>query len=381
MQTKQELQQPTGHTTRMSPLSVCLSFAMTITSQMSYGTAVAEDKRQNLTPQEAEVVTQSMVLIRNCQLPDGGLNIVDHGKRPGAPVWIAPYFANHAACALLAYYRFEKDPGDLERVARWLDWCVNHQEKGGYWCDYIGTVAQYKSNGKVDAHDSSAALFLLVLEQYREAGGEVTPKMREAAKASLGCIQNVTHKDGLTWAKPDYGVKCLVDNIEVYAGLTAAKSFFAAMGDQAEAKAASDQVVKIGPLLQGYWQAVEVGRFAWVLHANGVFEGGLKSLYPHGFAQLVAVAFIKGEQKTFLEVTREFKPEILPHGIGAERYLLAASRLGGQQEQMWRFRVVQDASGFAAHTVYIHRPALVVLGLLEGADWMPSVARTGKLDR
>ncbi len=330
-------------------------------------------KRPELTSAEARVIGSCLALIRSCQLPDGSFNMLDEGKAAGDPVWIAPYFVQHAALALLAANDVKKNYSDMERVGKWLDWCVKHQESGGFWNDTTGTIARNESNGKVDAHDSSAAMFLLVAERYRHSGSKLSPQIVAAAKASLKCIQNVTDTDGLTWAKPDYKVKFLMDNVEVYAGMASAEQLFKSTMNTEEAALAGKHLAAMKEPLLAYWEGSEKDRFAWGLLPSGQFNDGLVHIYPHGLAQLFGVSFIAAEPAPFRETLGAFTPQTRREGVGAERFLIAASRLGEAETKAWRLNVVQDAVTFTPQSVYIFRPALVVLSLLEGADWMPSV--------
>jgi len=179
-------------------------------------------------------------------LADGAFNMVNDGIAPVSPVWIAPYFVNHSMLALLAASNSKMSAADVTRVGKWLEWSVVHQHVGGFWHDFTGTIAAYKSNDKVDAHDSSAALFLMVAERYQRRGGKISGYVSAAAKSALKCIQHVTDTDGLTWAKPNYKVKFLMDNVEVYGGLIAGRKLFIATGDAAEAKAADKQAAAVG---------------------------------------------------------------------------------------------------------------------------------------
>ena len=94
-------------------------------------------------------------------------------------------------------------------------------------------------------------------------------------------------------------------------------------------------------------------------------------MYPHGLAQLFGVAFVDAKPAPFVETCNKFPPEATRGGVGAERFLMAASRLGGAGLAKWRAEVVKDANEFTPDSVYIFRPGLVILALLEGADWMP----------
>jgi hypothetical protein len=318
---------------------------------------------------EEVVIAAYLKILRASFLPDGAINMTERGPAPTSPVWIAPYFADHVALAILAANDFKKNASDVALVGKWIDWRVARQEKGGYWHDFTGTNAAYKSNGKVDAHDSSAAMFLLVLERYQRAGGKISDKMRDAAKASLKCIVTVTDRDGLTWAKPTYLVKYLMDNIEVHAGLKASEAFFTKTKDAAEAKDCGVRAGAIGKLLPKYFEAKDKGLFAWALHPSGAYDGGFDKLYPHGLAQLFAVAFVQPEAGAFESVVKTFPPETGATATGTERYLIAAARIGRKAEATWRLNVIQDPSLMKKET-YNYRPALAILGLLEGANWM-----------
>lgn len=315
---------------------------------------------------EIMAIQECLEMIRGCQLRDGAIIQVNEGN--GA-VWIPPYFASYAALALLAGHERE----DVSRVRGLLEWCATHQEKEGYWCDYEGTAENYASNGKVDAWDSSAAMFLLVAGRYQQTGGKPSRSVINAAKNSLGCIQTVTDKDGLSWAKPDYKVKYLMDNVEVYAGLRAGAAFFTAVGSAKEAAEATAQAVLIAKKLPLYWQPAEK-HFAYALHPNGVFEGGMTKAYPHGQAQLFGVAFIAPKVEAFAAAEQFPVERDRLAAMGVERWLVAASRLGIEAE--WRKRVVREIATFGETKAYVFRPAIAALGLLEGADWMPSLAGT-----
>jgi hypothetical protein len=307
--------------------------------------------------------------IRACQLPDGAFAQVAPGSRPNAPVWIAPYFANFAALALLAGHAHAQNPEDLARVERWLAWCAAHQTAEGYWTDFEGVCAAYRDTGKVDAWDSSAALFLLVAERYRRAGGTLTPEALAAAQRAFDCLTFVTDSDGLTWAKPDYRMKYLMDNVEVRAGLRAAATLFDATGAAPAARQAREQADRLTRRITGFWQPAQ-SRFAYVLRADGTFGCGLEKAYPHGLAQLYGIAFIAPQAETWETVKKTFQPETGPAAAcGAEWWLMAAARLGKSEARTWRDRVIKSTDAFSPQRTYLHRYALSVLALLDGA-WL-----------
>lgn len=350
----------------------CLVLATTAAGPPLRAAPPPPGERDNADEATRAAVANCVRLVRGCQLPDGAIAMTTP-KGADGPVWVQPYFACHAALALLAPNPDAKEAAaDRERVGKWLAWCVKNQEKGGYLCDRVGTATKYKSNGAVDAHDSSAALFLVVAERYQRAGGKVTEGLRGAVTASLACLDGLTDTDGLTWAKPDYQVKYLMDNVEVYAGLTAAARFLTEAGEKDEGKKVSERAAALGKGLAKFWGAKEKGRFAWALHPDGKYDGGLGKLYPHGLAQLSGATFVRAEATAFREAAKAFQPEHTPEGTGPERFLLAALRAGDQGERAaWRTATATAAAEFDAG-VYVFRPALVVLAFREGTDWLPS---------
>ena len=306
---------------------------------------------------ESQAVVHCLSLIRGCQLPDGAFAQVAPKDGPDAPVWIAPYFANFAALALLTNADPAHRAEDLARVGRWLSWCAKHQSADGYWNDFEGPASAYADTGKVDAWDSSAALFLLSAGRFRRAGGQLAPDVDAAVARALASLARVTDADGLTWAAPNHKVKYLMDNVEVRAGLLAAGT--------PDARAQAD---RIGRKLPGFWQP-ETGLYAYAQHANGAFAGGLDKPYPQGLAQLFGVAWIAPKASAWAAVSQAFKPETEPAAACvAAWWLMAAQRMKADGVRAWRERLLADAASFSSRRTYLQRPALAVLALTEGAD-------------
>lgn len=324
-------------------------------------------RSSELSPAEAQAVSDCLALIRGCQLPDGAFAQVRPGATPRAPVWIAPYFANYAALALLAGQERAAPSEDVARVGKWLAWCAKNQAAEGYWNDFEGTVDAYANTGKVDAWDSSAALFLMAAGRYRRCGGRVTPPLLTAARNALAALARVSDADGLTWAKPDYKVKFLMDNVEVCAGLRAAAGLLSA----SEAESAREHADRIAKMLPVFWDPSNK-LFAYALLADNRFSGGLEKPYPHGLAQLFGLAFVEPHAAAWESLVKKFHPETgQTTSTGPEWWLVAATRAGDSQARSWRGKVVSEVASFSSQRAYLQRPALAVLALLEGADWMP----------
>ncbi|WP_258359528.1 hypothetical protein [Moorella sulfitireducens (nom. illeg.)] len=140
---------------------------------------------------------------------------------PGQPK-IVPYFAHLALYGLAAWGL------NLPRVRAYLDWYLAHLERPDRY-GVTGTVYDYYLDEggmevpaySYDSSDSYAATFLTLVRLYYEAGGDTAwveahwPELEVVAGAVLATLQ----RDNLTLARPDWPVKYLMDNCEVYRGL------------------------------------------------------------------------------------------------------------------------------------------------------------------
>lgn len=325
-----------------------------------------------------EAVNHCLQLIRKCRLPDGAFRV----KADGDPVWIQPYFANLAALALLA----GRNPDDLDEVEGWLNWYALKQSPDGSINDFEGRLSTgYRSNGKRDSVDAYAGTYLLTVFRYYVAnhGKPLPASIVIAAKKSLSAIKSLQEKDGLTWAKPDYRIKYLMDNIETYSGLLAAERLFEAIADP-DAAVAKEMRTALGKKLPDYWQARD-GLFAYALDEQDQFQ--MRSDKPEGhrategLANLYALAWVSSmDSRPWKHVVKEFKPD----GGNApeapvERWYIAATAAGTAEEaKEWRRRTIAEANEFASGNIYIHRAAVAVLALREGANWLPSLRSGAK---
>lgn len=150
---------------------------------------------------------------------------------------ICPYFSEFTAIALLL--RPAEYGGN---VRRYLDWHFAHLNTAED--DYNGvdgTIYDYEAvrlpDGTIresiltdsrtgtlsyDSTDSYAGLFLELLWEYAEKTGDEAYVCRHRAEIEriYGAMLSTMDRD-LTWAKPDYRVKYMMDNCEVCRGLRA----------------------------------------------------------------------------------------------------------------------------------------------------------------
>ena len=314
------------------------------------------------TPEDWAAIDGCLGIIRQCQMGDGMIRM----KGDGDHVWTVPYVSDFAAMALLAVNDLRPNLPDVRRVEQWLLWYAENQQADGTICDQTGTVASYRSNGGRDSTDSYAATFLMAASRYRRATqGVPPPKITQAVRLALRAIIDVIQPDGLTIAKPDYQIKYLMDNIEVYGGLTEVAAFFESVGEPHDAQKAREMAVRVAVGLRGFWSRTD-GSFAVSLDRMGKYSAGLEKPYPHGLAQLFALAHVDpGRREVWRDVRKRFKPG--DQGMPVERWLMAANRCGSPQEQReLRVAARREMLQFTAKTVYVDRPALAILAILDG---------------
>lgn len=271
---------------------------------------------------------------------------------PGHSGRICPYFSSFAALALLAgssrYY---------ENVRQYIEWHFAHLNTTGTDCNSLdGTIYDYTiqesdgvltetpvydKNGKptYDSTDSYAALFLMVLVQYRHKTGDIGLLLRHADE-----IQRVIHAmlgtldQDLTYAKPDFPIKYTMDNCEVAAGLASAVrlSRFIPMLD--------------GQFLRGTLQRLSQALETCLWNRNqGYYEVGVdhigapvtsafswQQFYPDAMAQAFPILMgIQAEdsgraQYLYRELYENYPPDALSGNMlnNASMLALTAARMG-----------------------------------------------------
>ena len=205
---------------------------------------------------------------------------------------INPYYSNLAAIGLT------HDPASYGTVQRWMQWYISHLNWPDKWGLY-GTMYDYTySNGTetsksdADSTDSYAATFLSLAWAFYQTGDPSAQSYVKGLSSQLDSIGGVLIKtqqsDGLTWSKPDYQIKYLMDNCEAYRGLRDLASLFqSAIGDSAKAahcNAAADSMLHG---INGMWMNSN-----WAVYKDN--GGNLKApamgtWYPDATSQLFPV--------------------------------------------------------------------------------------------
>ncbi|TNJ61953.1 discoidin domain-containing protein [Paenibacillus hemerocallicola] len=137
---------------------------------------------------------------------------------------IEPYQSNLAVLGMLEH----PSADNLAAAKKWIGWYIGHTNAPDY-NGVTGTVYVHYAKvsdgtevhcGKYDSSDSYAATFMSVLKKYAESGGDTSYLIthRTAIETIADAMTATLTGDGLTWAKPDYKIKYLMDNSEVYDG-------------------------------------------------------------------------------------------------------------------------------------------------------------------
>ena len=206
---------------------------------------------------------------------------------------INPYFANLAATGML------KDPKRHGQVQKWMQWYIGHLNWPDKWGLY-GTTYDYDivrgqeiSTNNADSTDSYAATFLSLAYNYYIAGDRTAQAYVQGLSSQLdtigGVIVATMQPDGLTWATPDYQIKYLMDNCEVFRGLDDLAKLYAAMGDTARARKYSDYAARNKNGILGMWMGSYWGVYKdW----NGRnIAPDMTAWYPDASAQIFPVLY------------------------------------------------------------------------------------------
>ena len=222
-----------------------------------------------------------------------------------------PYFADIAALGIL-----EGDSSGHAVVKKYMDWHFAHLNTAE--TDYNGvdgTIYDYTltvSGGKVtkeqinindqgkksyDSTDSYAATFLCLLWKYSQKSGDNAYIVSHAAEIRrIINAMYATMDNDLTMAKPDYEVKYLMDNCEVYEGLAAAVHLYedvlapGGAGDAAMLSRLKADKQKVADAIEGQmWNSA--GYYEAGLFRNGsvAYAFSWDSFYPCATAQLFPV--------------------------------------------------------------------------------------------
>jgi hypothetical protein len=263
----------------LSPIAV--SAATTTPSKGAPSKGTAAPAASSGTVDEAEWTLSA-------QLPDGAIAHYTDRRE----VW--PYLANFAAMGLARAAETTGNGRYSAAAWRWLSWYQAHEDANGYVTDYVvASDGSVVSKHDMDSTDAYAGTFLLAARRTWLATGDrsrlsaLAPGIRGAVRA----ITSTQDGDGLTWAKPAWKVKYLMDQGEAYAGLQAAAELGRALNDSAVVQTATSAAQRMASGVSGLWNP-STGAYDWAVHDTGARQTtAWSTFYPDAQQQMWAVAF------------------------------------------------------------------------------------------
>jgi len=237
-------------------------------------------------PGDPAAVLADAAWIERSQTSDGAL-----GEVP-APGPVSPYGANIAARGL-ARAAAAGDSVAARAGWAWCEWYARHQGPEGYVTDYVLQDGVLVSTGTMDSTDAYSGTFLSAVRDLYAATLDVAEvrQLHIAIARAVGAIESTQDVDGLTWAKPTWLVKYLMDNAEVYDGLVAASQLALVVDDAALAQRSVTDALRVWNGVQALWNN-STGSFDWALNSSGRRAiTDWSSLYPDAMEEVWAVAY------------------------------------------------------------------------------------------
>ena len=236
----------------------------------------------------ASAVAAEAAWIREAQLPDGAIE-----PFPRDPE-ISPYGANYAALGLALAASDVHDPADADAAWRWLTWYQAHQDAAGFVTDYDVTAGGTEiSTQTYDSTDAYAGTFLTAAAATWQADPD-RARLESLARGigkAVAAIEATQRADGLTWAKPSYKVKLLMDNAEAYGGLRSAVTLATALGEPALVTRAATDARRMAAGVASWWNP-RSGGFDWARNSHGKNTAtSWTVLYPDAMENAWAVAY------------------------------------------------------------------------------------------
>ena len=225
--------------------------------------------------------------ILSAQLPDGSIaNYVDRQA-----IW--PYLSNFAAMGLARATEVTGDARYLDAAWKWLGWYQAHEDTQGFVTDYSVQNGVPVSTGFMDSTDSYAGTYLLAVRAAYRVGkdrAKVTA-LTNGIRGAVRAIEATQATDGLTWAKPTWKVKYLMDQGETYGGLLAGAELATVLGDSTLSQKATSMAGRMKSGVDQLWRSTS-SSYDWAVHEDGArTPNNWAFLYSDALQQAWAVAF------------------------------------------------------------------------------------------
>jgi hypothetical protein len=243
------------------------------------------------------------------QLPDGAIAwYIDRGH-------ISPYLANYAAIGLAEARMQTGTIAYSDAAWSWLHWYAAHQDASGFVTDYnVDAFGTETSTGDEDSTDAYAGTYLSAARATYIADADIAQlaSLHESLAAAVSAIEATQDVDGLTWAKPAWHVKYLMDQTETYNGLVSAADLAAALSDDALRTRATDDAARMRAGIGSLWDA-PTGAYDWAKNDGGVVNTtDWAVLYPDAMEQAWVAgssAVAKSRARDLVDTLQQTQPQ------------------------------------------------------------------------
>lgn len=236
---------------------------------------------------EVDWVREHADWIMQAVMPDGAIaKHVDHEI-------VRPYEAHFAAWGLVRATAVTEDQSYIKAAWNWLDWYYRHMDEVGFVTDYDLKDGQLVSTQDMDSTDSYAAMFLVAYNAARKVSNDTdrTNYLRPAVAKAVNAIEATMDSDGLTWAKPGWPIKYLMDMSEVYLGLEHGIELAEYFEDKELFDRISRNLAVVARGIENLWDE-NTQTYYWAVHMDGTRTGcDWQVLYPDALEQVWPVAF------------------------------------------------------------------------------------------
>lgn len=214
------------------------------------------------------------------QLPDGAIAwYVDKSH-------ISPYLANYAAIGLAEAAK-QTGSGTYANAAwKWLSWYAAHQDGNGFVTDYnVNASGVETSTDDEDSTDAYAGTYLSAVRATYlvDPNQSRLRALHASVAAAVGAIEATQDVDGLTFAKPTWPVKYLMDQTEAYNGLMSVVELASALRDRALAARALADADALQTGIDSLWDA-PTGAYDWA-KSGSLSTTDWTVLYPDAMEQ------------------------------------------------------------------------------------------------
>lgn len=214
------------------------------------------------------------------QLPDGAIAwYIDKAH-------ISPYQANYAAIGLAEARKQTGSATYSDAAWAWLGWYAAHEDSNGFVTDYnVDATGVETSTGDEDSTDAYAGTFLSAVRATYLADPDAADlqSLHAGVTGAVNAIEVTQDADGLTWAKPTWHVKYLMDQAETYNGLVSAGEIASVLGDSGLAERAGADAAAMKNGIASLWDA-PTNAYDWA-KSGGVNTTDWNVLYPDAMEQ------------------------------------------------------------------------------------------------